>query len=506
MSDRRPVPLLAVTAPVCVLVGVLGVLAPDSLVGAATWITETAFGTLDWFFMLATTAILVLSVYLAVSRFGHIRLAKGDEKPDFSTPSWLAMLFAAGMGTGIMFWGVAEPLTHFLGAPGSDPGTATAARRALVITGFHWGLHAWAIYSIAALSLGYFAFRRGASYLPSEPIRHAFSGRWVPAVSFLTDSIAILAVVFGVAGSLSMGIFQIKTGISHMTGFGLDSMMSSMMVLLVLFLAYMASAATSLDKGIKWLSSINMVLAIALVLFVLFAGPTAHLLRTFVTGLGDYGAGVLELSLRLFPYDDEQSWLEGWTLTYFIWWIAWAPFVGVFIARISRGRTIREFILGVLLVPTGFSLFWFSVFGGLGLFEELHGGGGIATIVQGDFTEALFVMFERLPLTAVLSGVAVSLVFVFLVTSADSATFVLGMLSAKGDMNPPRSTKLIWGVALALLGAALIRANSVEAAKAVAILGAIPFTFILLLQVVGFLRALLADEKAERLENGELEP
>ncbi len=494
---KRPLPVLAVTAPACLAVATLGVIAPSKLVGAATWITTTAFGSLDWFFMLATTTILVLSIYLAFSRFGGIRLSKNNEPPEFSTPSWLAMLFAAGMGTGIMFWGVAEPLTHFLGAPGSEPGTALAARRALVITGFHWGLHAWAIYSMAALSLAYFAFRHGASYMPSEPIRLTFCGWWVPAASLAADSIAVLAVVFGVAGSLAMGIFQVKAGLAHMTGYGFESMTASMLILLALFVAYMASAATSLDKGIKWLSTINMTLAIALVGFVLFAGPTNHLLRNFVTSLGDYGVGVVRLSLRLFPYKDQQGWVEGWTLTYFIWWIAWAPFVGVFIARISRGRTVREFILGVLLVPTGFSLFWFAVFGGLGLFEELHGSGGLAVVVQGDFTQALFVLFERLPLTAVLSGVAVTLVFVFLVTSADSATFVLGMLSAKGNMNPPRSSKLIWGLALAFLATALIRANTIEAAKAVAILGAIPFTFILLIQIVGFLRALLTDERSQ---------
>ena len=496
---RRRTLLLAVTAPACAIVGVIGIARPAILNNAAGWLTSTMFSSIDWFFMLTTSVMLVLGIYLAASRFGKVRLGPDDEKPEFSTTSWLAMLFAAGMGTGIMYWGVAEPVTHFLGAPGADPRTTEAARNALVLTGFHWGLHAWAIYSLAALVLAYYRFRKKTSYLPSAPILTAFSGGWVRPVAFSADAIAVLAVTFGVAGSLAMGIIQVKAGVAHVSGMVLDTRLSSAILLLFLFAAYMTSAATSLDKGIKWLSNINMVLALFLVGFTLLAGPTAYLLRTFITTLGDYGSGVVELSLRLYPYEDSQGWLESWTLIYFIWWIAWAPFVGVFIARISKGRTIREFILGVLLVPTGFSLFWFSVFGGLGLFEELHGVGGIADVVAADYSQAAFALFERLPLTPVLSGIAIALVFIFLVTSADSATFVLGMLTSDGDLDPPRRSKLTWGVTIALLGAALILAKdkpdseTVEAVKSVAVLGAIPFTFILLLQIAAFLRALVRD-------------
>jgi glycine betaine transporter len=489
----RSGPLFAITGPLCVGIGVWGVADPPSLAAAASALTTTAFRSLDWFFMLAISALLVIGIYLAASRFGNVRLGQGEDRPEFSTPSWLAMLFAAGMGTGLVFWGVAEPLTHFVGAPGSEPGSAEAARRALLITGFHWGFHAWAIYSLAALTLGYFRFRKGAPYLPSSPIRYAFRGAWVGPVGLAADAIAIIAVTFGVAGSLAMGILQVKSGLHHLTGASFDSAWSSLAVLGLLFVAFMTSAATSLDKGIKWLSNINMVLALTLVGFVLLAGPTSYLLRSFITSIGDYATGVVSLSLQLHPYASDRAWLEGWTLTYLIWWIAWAPFVGVFIARISRGRTIREFLLGVLLVPTGFSLFWFAVFGGLGLFEELHGVGGIADVAAADVTQALFVLFDRLPLTALLSGIAVALVFIFLVTSADSATFVLGMLTSDGDMDPPRSKKLIWGVSLALLGAALILSGSIEAVKAAAILGAIPFTFVLLIQVAGFLRVLFED-------------
>jgi len=259
-------------------------------------------------------------------------------------------------------------------------------------------------------------------------------------------------------------------------------------ILVVLIIAYTASASTSLDKGIQWLSNINMALAVLLMVFVLSFGPTAHLLRGFVTAVGDYSAALVGLSLRLYPYNEGRVWLETWTLTYFLWWIAWAPFVGVFIARISRGRTIKQFVLGVLFVPTAFSLLWFSVFGGTGLDEEMNGAGGIARLVREDVSVALFSLFDRLPLSQLLSITALLLVFIFLVTSVDSATFVLGMLTTRGSLNPPTSRKLAWGLSLGALGGALMLSGNIDAVRAVAVLGALPFAFILLLQVAALLR------------------
>ena len=500
MADRGKqgrVNLFSVTAPICAAVAGAGIFVPDLLSDAAEVATGTSFRALDWFFMATTTAFLVLSVWLALSRFGRIKLGQPGDRPEFSTASWLSMLFAAGMGVGIMFWGVAEPLTHFSGAPGSDPGTALAARRALVITSFHWGLHAWAVYAIAALALGYFAFRKNTPYLPGSPIRAAFSGRWVGSVSTIADAIAVLSVVFGVAGAITMGILQLRAGLSIVAGIDGESIAVAVVLLIVIVVAFMLSAATSLDKGIKWLSNINLSLAILLVLFILFAGPTSFLLRTFITSVGDYVSGLVSLSLRLYPYGADHTWLEGWTLTYFIWWIAWAPFVGVFIARISRGRTIREFVTGVLFVPTLFTLIWFAVFGGTGLFEELSGAGGLTSIVREDVTLALYAVFERLPLSAILGVVSLILVFVFLVTSADSATFVLGMLTSRGSLDPPRKRKLAWGVSLGLLAGALLLSGNIDAIRAVSIIGAIPFTFILLLHVAALVRTLRKDHDQE---------
>ncbi|MBW2454166.1 MAG: BCCT family transporter [Deltaproteobacteria bacterium] len=487
--------LFRITLPICVVVAVVGIVRPDALADTAGAITSAAFQALDWFFMALVSAFLVFCLWLAFGRHGGVKLGADDEKPEFSTVSWIAMLFAAGMGVGLLFWGVAEPVTHFSGALGTEAGTPRAARHATVITAFHWGLHAWAVYCVAGLVLAYFGFRRGVPYLPGAPLRDAFGKRpWVAPVAALADGVAVLAIAFGVAGSMGMGIFQLHTGLHVLWGVPLESTLVSGIILVVLVIAYTASASTSLDKGIQWLSNINMALALLLMLFVLGAGPTAHLLRGFVTAVGDYSAALVGLSLRLYPYNEARGWLETWTLTYFLWWIAWAPFVGVFIARISRGRTIKEFVLGVLFVPTAFSLLWFSIFGGTGLDEEMNGAGGIARLVREDVSVALFSLFDRLPLSGLLSVTALLLVFIFLVTSVDSATFVLGMLTSRGSLNPPTRRKLAWGLILGALGGALMLSGSIDVVRAVAVLGAIPFAFIMLLQVAALLRV-FADER-----------
>jgi glycine betaine transporter len=480
--------IFPVALGVCAAVAIIGIARPDLLVSASSALTGAVFRALDWFYMFAVTALLIASLALALSKYGRLRLGAPNDKPEFSTPSWLAMLFAAGMGVGLIFWGVAEPMIHYAGAPGTEPYTAAAARRAFVLTSFHWGVHAWAVYCMAALVIAYYGYRRGGSHLPGTPILRGFRGRWVAPSAWTADLVGVLAVTFGVAGSVAMGVLQLHTGLNAVGGISIDSAAVLIAILLALVACYTASAATSISKGIKWLSNLNMTLAIVLMLFVLVAGPTAVLLKGFVSGVGDYVTSLLSLSLRLYPYEDHQAWLGSWTLTYFIWWIAWAPFVGVFIARISRGRTIREFVFGVIFAPTLFSLFWFAVFGGTALHEEIHGAGGIASLARENATVALFTLFDRLPLTTILSTIAIMLLFVFLVTSVDSATFVLGMLTSGGSSNPPRRRKLAWGVIVGLLGGALALTRDVAMLRSVAVLWAIPFTFILLVQVVALLR------------------
>jgi glycine betaine transporter len=492
--SRARVNLFQVTVPICALIAAAGIIWPEALSEGARTLTSTTFQAVDWFFMVSVSAFLVVCAYLALSRFGRIKLGLPDDEPEFSTSSWLAMLFAAGMGVGLLFWGVAEPMFHFTAPPLGEAGTPDVGRKAMVITLFHWGLHAWAVYCVGAMVLAYFRFRRDMPYLAGSPLRAAFKGWWVEPLSKAADLISVLAVAFGVAGSLAMGVFQIHTGLHALLDVPMGSMWVAMGLLVLLFVSYMTSAATSLDKGIKILSNINMALAILLMGFVLLAGPTSFILRTFVTSMGDYATSIVNMSLQLYPMHGISGWMEAWPLTYFIWWIAWAPFVGIFIARISRGRTIREFVLGVLFVPTLFSVLWFSVFGGTGLYEETQGAGGVGDLVKEDVTLALFSLFDRLPLSSVLSVISLVLVFIFAVTSVDSATFVLGMLTSKGSMNPPTRRKLAWGILLAALGAALIIAGNIDVVRAVSISGALPFALVLILQVAALFKALFEDQ------------
>lgn len=497
--------LFYVSLPFCAGIAAWGIADPESLGEYTAALTGLAFRSMDWFFMVSVSAFVVLSLWLAFGKYGKLKLGAPEDKPEFSTASWIAMLFSAGMGVGLLFWGVAEPMTHFSHPPIGEPGTTEAARAAMKVTNFHWGLHAWACYGIGALVLAYFGFRRKTPYLAGAPIRSVFSGRWVGPVAYAADLIAILAVAFGVAGSIGMGIFQLKTGMHVVAGTPNDAEWVSWAILVVLVISYMTSAATSLDKGIKWLSNINMALALLLLGFLLFAGPTPFLLRTVITSASDYISALPQMSLQMHPYQGEsvEGWLHGWTLTYFIWWIAWAPFVGIFIARISKGRTIREFILGVLFAPTLFSIIWFGVFGGTGFYEDMFGGGGVGQMVEENLTVALFSLFERLPLAEVLGAITLFLLFVFLVTSVDSATFVLGMLTSEGSLNPPTSRKIGWGVILGALGAALMLSGNIHAVRAAAVSGAIPFVFILLIQVAALLKALKADTEQAAQQVGQ---
>lgn len=498
--------LFRVALPLCILIAAWGIVDPGSLAGAGSGLTARVFHSLDWFFLTSVTGFMLLCVWLGFGRYGALRLGGNEAEPEFSTASWLAMLFSAGIGSGLLFWGVAEPVTHYAHPPIGLGETADAARHAMLLTNFHWGLHAWAVYCVAALVLGYFGFRRGTPYLAGAPIRAGHKGRWVEPVARLADLIAVVAVAFGVAGALVFGTLQVQAGLNVTSGVPIGSNAVALTIMAVLTVAYLLSATTSLDKGIKWLSNINIALALGLMIFLLVAGPTSYLLRGFVNAIGDYASSLPGLTLHLYPYDGVGGWLESWTLTYFVWWIAWAPFVGIFIARISYGRTIRQFVVGVLVTPTVLTILWFAVFGGTALHEQTQGGGDMVRMVDENITVALFTLLQGLPIPQILSGVAVVLIFIFLVTSADSATFVLGMLTSQGSLNPPTRRKLAWGVVLAGISAGLLLSGSLAAIKALAIAGAIPFTFILILQIGALLRALPRDAAAARAAEEENEP
>ena len=473
---------------VCVAgIGAWGVVEPDSMTSAFLGFTNYLLNGISWYWLIITTGFVILSLYMAFGPYGDVRLGGDDERPEFATGSWIAMLFAGGMGAGLLFWGVAEPIYHFSDPPGMEGRTAAAAREAMVITNLHWGLHAWAIYAVCALVIAYFTFRRGETSQISTPIRSLFPGPVGRPLGAVADVLGVLAVVFGIAGSLTMGTLQVRGGLSAV--FDLEATQTlSLIIMGVLFVCYMISATTGVDKGIKILSNINILVAITIMLFVIVMGPSRFILETFVNSVGEYFARLPAMAFKMFPFEDLTSWTSGWTLTYLIWWLAWGPFVGIFIARISRGRTIREFMMGVVLVPTMFSILWFAAFGGTAIYIEMFGGGGLAELVFADVTSALFTFLDYFPYGGLLGATACFLIFVFLVTSADSGTFVLSMMTTKGNLNPPLLHKMVWGVLIAVLTIGVLLTESIMVARAMAITGALPFSVILLMQIVGFMR------------------
>ena len=493
-TTRRPLgAVFVLSVLICGAIGLWGVLAPDALAGAANALTGFALTTLDWFFLMLCTSFVVLGGVLALGPYGRIKLGADDDEPEFSTLSWIAMVFAGGMGAGLLFWGPAEPIYHFTDPPGLEGGTPEAARLAMVLTNLHWGLHAWSIYAVCALVIAYFIFRRDAPGLISTPIRYAFRGRLVGPLATAADTLGVVAVILGLAGSLAMGTLQVRAGLGEVAGVPQADWVS-IVIICVLAVCFFTSASTGLGQGIKVLSNINMAIAVAIMLFVLFVGPTRFILETFTTTLGDYLNNLPAMSFRLYPFEGLTDWTAGWTLTYLIWWLAWGPFVGVFIARISRGRTIREFMLGVVLVPSLFSMLWFATFGGAGFFVELQGSGGLADLVFDDVAKALFALFDYFPLAQVLSGAALLLIFVFLVTSADSGTFVVSMMTGKGTLNPSIGLKLTWALIILAITIGTLLAGSVQVAKTLAVSGAIPFSLVLLIQIAAFLRTLRDEE------------
>lgn len=431
-----------------------------------------------WFFIATMNIVLLFVLLLIVSRFGDIRLGGPDAAPEFSTMGWFAMLFSAGMGIGLLFYGVAEPMFHYVANPLTEPGTTEAARKAMDITFLHWGLHPWAVYTIVALSLGFFSFNKG---LPLS-IRTAFYPVFGEGIygwkGNIIDIMATVATLFGVATSLGLGVQQVNAGLDHLWGIGQST---TIQVLLIGGITAVAtwSVVKGLDKGIRRLSEINITLAGLLALFVLLLGPTLFILNATLENIGYYIQFLPQLSTWNETYEHTQ-WQHGWTIFYWAWWIAWSPFVGMFIARVSFGRTIREFILGVLLVPTLITFLWITIFGNTALNIEMFGGGGIATAVQENIPVSLFVLLENFPLSTVTCLLGVIVVITFFVTSSDSGSMVIDIITSGGNPNPPVLSRLFWALLEGAVAAALLIGGGLAALQTATITTGLPFAAILL--------------------------
>jgi glycine betaine transporter len=456
-----------------------GVLDNDGVATVAddvlSWIIET-FG---WMFVLSTAAFLVFAAILAFSRLGRVRLGKDDDRPEFRTVSWVAMMFSAGMGIGLMFFAVAEPISHLTAPPAGTEraGTEGAAQQAMALSYFHWALHPWAIYAVVGLALAYFSFRRGLPTLISSAFHPLLGDRIHGPIGKSIDILAIFATLFGSATSLGLGALQINSGLDFLWGVEpADGV--AVAIIAILTAAFVVSAVSGVHRGIQWLSNGNMVLAILLVLFLLVVGPTVFQLETLVESIGGYLTTIVPASFRTGAFGDE-AWLSSWTIFYWAWWISWAPFVGTFIARISRGRTVREFVVGVLLVPSGVSFIWFAVFGGAAIDLQLSGAADLGGVV-GQPEIALFTTLEEFPLSGIASFVVIVLVALFFISGADAASLVMGMLSTRGSLSPPRAVTIVWGTATGAAAAILLLANGLTALQQAAIIAAAPFTLVMI--------------------------
>lgn len=471
--------------------------APALLLKGFSQLQTTITTYCGWLYVLAMTFFLGFVVWLAVSPYGRVRLGKDNSTPEFSTLTWLAMLFSAGMGIGILFYGIAEPLMHF-NAPvpfGCEPGSEAAARSAMGITVFHWGFHPWACYSVVGLAIAYFGFRKG---LPIS-IRSAFypllGERIYGWPGHIIDVLAIVSTMFGVATSLGLGAMQVNAGLAHVYGIEQNASIQVIIIACITAVATM-SVVTGIHAGIRRLSEANMILAASLMLFVVGFGPTLYILKSLGTNLGSY--------LQMLPIHSfwcgsaetaDRNWLNSWTIFYWAWWIAWSPFVGMFVARISRGRTIREFVIYVLLVPTCLSLIWFTVFGNSALAIQLFGEGTLTQAVNQDVARALFIFLETYPLGFITCTAGILCVVLFFVTSSDSASLVIDTIASGGVENPPIRQRVFWAITEGVVATVLLLAGGLKALQTAALTSALPFIFVLLLMVYCLQRALRSSEQ-----------
>ncbi|WP_426392661.1 BCCT family transporter [Mammaliicoccus sciuri] len=447
----------------------------------SSWIS-TYFG---WYYMIITIGMVFFCVFIIFSPIGKLKLGRPQDKPEFNTVSWFAMLFSAGMGIGLVFYGAAEPMSHYLSPPTASPETKAAMTESMRSTFLHWGFHAWGIYGVVALALAYAQFRKGEPGLLSKTLRPLLGNKVDGPIGTIIDVLSVFATVVGVAVSLGMGALQINGGLEYLFGVPNNIVVQGIIIIIVTIL-FLASAWSGLSKGIQYLSNTNLVLASLLLIVTLILGPTILILNMFTSSTGALFDSFLFNSFDVAPLSEQKNtWLNSWTLYYWGWWMSWSPFVGIFIARVSRGRSIREFILGVMLVPTIISFIWFSVFGVTGI----EVGKKAPEVFKMSTETQLFGVFNEMPMGIALSILALALVCIFFVTSADSATFVLGMQTTHGSLNPSGMVKVIWGIAQSLIAFVLLLSGGdtgLNALQSAAIISAFPFSFIIILMIIAF--------------------
>lgn len=483
-----------IPAVVVILLLVAGTVSNPELAGRA-FKSTLAYITVNfgWFYMLAVAFFLVFIVGLAISRWGQIKLGPDHADPQYSFPAWFAMLFSAGYGIALLFFGVAEPVLHYASPPAGAPESVNSAKQAMQIAFFHWGFHIWAIYGLVGLVLAYFAFRHGLPLSIRSALYPLIGDRIHGPMGHALDVFAILGTIFGIATTLGLSVAQINAGINYLwPDIPVNTTVQVIAIAAITGLAIF-SVVAGMDKGVKRLSILNMALAIGLMLFVFVVGPTVHILETFLQNTGSYLNNIIERTFNLQAYT-RSDWIGNWTLFIFGWTIAWAPFVGLFIAKISRGRTIREFVLGVMLVPSFFTFLWFSIFGNTALHLIMNEGyHALIGEVQADHAIALFKLYEALPLTSIVSFVTVILIITFFVTSSDSGSLVIDSLASGGAVHTPVWQRVFWASAEGILAATLLLAGGLSALQTMTIASALPFAIIMVIAAAGMWRALVIE-------------
>ncbi|ENI5452312.1 BCCT family transporter [Staphylococcus pseudintermedius] len=487
-NGKKFSPVFLVSAIIVFAIVLIGVFIPTQF-GEFTntiklWITDK----LGWYYLILTTIIVFFCIFLIFSPIGKLKLGRPNDKPEFNTVSWFAMLFSAGMGIGLVFYGAAEPISHFASPPNADPQSTEAFTESLRSTFFHWGFHAWAVYGVVALALAYAQFRKGEPGLLSKTLRPILGDHVDGLIGTIIDVLAVFATVIGVAVSLGMGALQISGGLNYLFGLP-NTIVTQSIIIVAVTILFIMSAWSGLSKGIQYLSNLNIGLGTLLLITGLIVGPTVLILNMFTSSTGSLLNSFLFNSFDAAATNPQKrEWMSDWTLYYWGWWLSWSPFVGVFIARVSKGRSIREFISGVLLVPVIVSFIWFSVFGVLGIeTAKKH-----KEIFDMSAETQLFGVFNHIPLGIVLSIIALLLIASFFITSADSATFVLGMQTTNGSLNPSAFIKVTWGIAQSLIAFVLLLSGGgdgeagLNALQSAAIISALPFSFIVILMMISF--------------------
>lgn len=470
----------------------IGLVFPGRAEAIFTGLQSEILERFGWFYLLSVGIFLASVLLFSLGRFGRLKLGPDDSTPDFGYVSWIAMLFAAGMGIGLMFYAVGEPITHFALPPTAEPGTVAAMRESMSVTFFHWGIHAWAIYAVVGLSLAYFGYRYNLPLTIRSGLYPLLKDKINGPIGHAVDIFAIVGTMFGIATSLGLGVAQINAGLNYLVGLPIAPMVQVGLIGAITLLATV-SVVTGLDKGIRRLSETNLIVAILLMLFVLTVGPTADLFRSFVQNIGLYLDTLLLRTFNIYAYEP-TPWVDSWTLFYWAWWISWSPFVGMFIARISRGRTVREFVTAVLFIPAGFTFFWMSVFGNTAFFVDTQiAGGALSAAVLDDVSVGLFQFFTYLPFTAITSVLAIILVAVFFVTSSDSGSLVVDTIASGGETQTTTGQRVFWCGGEGVVAASLLLAGGLGALQAATVASALPFSMVMLVLVWALYKGMRAD-------------